>query len=207
MAFPHHSASNWLCNFSTRCQSDQQSPTTPTTQPLTGITRSRFSLIRFRSPLLTESLLFSLPAGTEMFHFPAFPQLRLCVQRSVTGHYASRVAPFGDPRIEACLAAPRGLSQPATSFIGSWRQGIHRMPFLPWPKRCSCPLWSSQAPEPLDSPYPQSDSGHRTGGDLPRRSYRHAHARLTAAPSADVGDPVRQAVPPGPSTLGSSAEG
>ena len=33
----------------------------------------RFSLIRVRSPLLTESLLFSLPAGTEMFHFPAFP--------------------------------------------------------------------------------------------------------------------------------------
>jgi hypothetical protein len=48
-------------------------PTTPTTQPLTGITRSRFSLLRFRSPLLTESQLFSLPAGTEMFHFPTFP--------------------------------------------------------------------------------------------------------------------------------------
>jgi hypothetical protein len=29
--------------------------------------------IRFRSPLLTESLLFSLPPGTEMFHFPGFP--------------------------------------------------------------------------------------------------------------------------------------
>ena len=29
--------------------------------------------IRFRSPLLTESLLFSLPVGTEMFHFPTFP--------------------------------------------------------------------------------------------------------------------------------------
>ena len=28
--------------------------------------------IRFRSPLLTESLLFSLPMGTEMFHFPTF---------------------------------------------------------------------------------------------------------------------------------------
>ena len=48
-------------------------PTTPQTQPLPGITRPRFSLIRFRSPLLTESLLFSLPTGTEMFHFPAFP--------------------------------------------------------------------------------------------------------------------------------------
>ena len=48
-------------------------PTTPLTQPLPGITRQRFSLIRFRSPLLTESRLFSLPTGTEMFHFPAFP--------------------------------------------------------------------------------------------------------------------------------------
>jgi hypothetical protein len=28
------------------------------------------------------------------------------------------------------LATPRGLSQPATSFIGSWCQGIHRAPFL-----------------------------------------------------------------------------
>lgn len=31
-----------------------------------------FGLIRVHSPLLTESLLFSFPAGTEMFHFPAF---------------------------------------------------------------------------------------------------------------------------------------
>ncbi len=28
------------------------------------------AILRFRSPLLTESLLFSLPTGTEMFHFP-----------------------------------------------------------------------------------------------------------------------------------------
>ncbi len=48
-------------------------PTTPQPQPLPGITRSWFSLIRFRSPLLSESLLFSLPVGTEMFHFPTFP--------------------------------------------------------------------------------------------------------------------------------------
>lgn len=31
------------------------------------------AILRFRSPLLTESLLFSLPTGTEMFHFPALP--------------------------------------------------------------------------------------------------------------------------------------
>ena len=29
-------------------------------------------LIRFRSPLLTESRLMSFPPGTEMFHFPGF---------------------------------------------------------------------------------------------------------------------------------------
>jgi len=33
----------------------------------------RFTLIPFRSPLIRESLLISFPAGTEMFHFPAFP--------------------------------------------------------------------------------------------------------------------------------------
>jgi hypothetical protein len=32
----------------------------------------RWVLIRFRSPLLTESLLLSFPTGTEMFQFPAF---------------------------------------------------------------------------------------------------------------------------------------
>lgn len=87
----------------------------------------RFSLFRVRSPLLTESLLFSLPAGTEMFHFPAFPPHTLCIQMWVTRHHARWVPPFGHPRITARLAAPRGLSQPPTSFIGSWCQGIHRV--------------------------------------------------------------------------------
>jgi hypothetical protein len=31
---------------------------------------ARFRLFRFRSPLLSESRLFSLPPGTEMVHFP-----------------------------------------------------------------------------------------------------------------------------------------
>ena len=97
----------------------QAGPTTPTTQPLTGITCTRFSLLRFRSPLLTESRLFSLPTGTEMFHFPAFPPHRLYIHRRVTPHHWCWVSPFGNPRITARLTAPRGLSQPPTSFIGS----------------------------------------------------------------------------------------
>ena len=113
-------------------------------QRLPAITHAWFSLFRFRSPLLTESRLLSLFVGTEMFHFPTFPPLTLCVQVRVTGHDSCRVSPFGNPRITARLAAPRGLSQPPTSFIGSWCQGIHRAPLLTWPQRCSRPLCSSQ---------------------------------------------------------------
>src|SRR3954471_20863426 len=101
------------------CQSRPRGPTTPNMQRLTAITHARFSLIRFRSPLLTESRLLSLPVGTEMFHFPTFPPHTLCVQVWVTGHDSSRVSPFGNPRINARLTAPRGLSQPPTSFFGS----------------------------------------------------------------------------------------
>ena len=103
-----------------------KSPTTPNVQRLPAITHARFSLFRFRSPLLTESRLLSLPVGTEMFHFPTFPPLALCVQARVTGLASSRVSPFGNPRITVWLSTPRGLSQIPTSFIGSWCQGIHR---------------------------------------------------------------------------------
>src|SRR2546430_8274313 len=43
-----------------------------------------------------------------------------------------RVSPFGHPRIEAWSAAPRGFSQPPTSFFGFRRQGIHRWLFVAW---------------------------------------------------------------------------
>src|SRR5450756_1633275 len=76
-------------------------------QRLPAITHDRFSLIRFRSPLLTESRLLSLPVGTEMFHFPTFPPLALCVQARVTGLNSSRVSPFGNPRITVWLSTPR----------------------------------------------------------------------------------------------------
>ena len=36
----------------------------------------RFGLLRFRSPLLSESFLLSFPPGNEMFQFPGFPSLR-----------------------------------------------------------------------------------------------------------------------------------
>ena len=77
-------------------------------------------------------MLLSLPRGTEMFQFPRFPLPALCVQAGVTPHDGCRVSPFGDPRITAWSAAPRGLSQPPTSFIGVRRLGIHRWPLVAW---------------------------------------------------------------------------
>ncbi len=134
---------------------EKVSPTTPRTQRLPSITCSWFSLIRFRSPLLTESLLFSLPVGTEMFHFPTFPPHTLYIQMRVTRHHSCWVSPFGNPRISARLTAPRGLSQPPTSFIGSWCQGIHRTLLNTYKQRCSRPLCSSQTTHPL-KPQPRT---------------------------------------------------
>jgi hypothetical protein len=100
-------------------------------QPRTSFL-GRFSLLRFRSPLLAESLLFSFPRGTEMFHFPRFARSRLCIQRDVRRHYPPWVSPFGHRRIKAWLAAPRRFSQLPTSFLASCRLGIHRVPFVAW---------------------------------------------------------------------------
>src|SRR6478735_6263948 len=134
-AFPCASTNAVLCHSLEDRQILLNGPTTPNTQRLPAITRTRFILFRFRSPLLTESRLLSLPVGNEMFHFPTFPPHALCVQPWVTGHDSCRVSPFGNPRITASLAAPRGLSQPPTSFIGAWCLGIHRAPLLTWPQR------------------------------------------------------------------------
>ena len=128
-------------------QTGKNGPTTPNPQPLPGITWKRFSLIRFRSPLLTESRLFSLPVGTEMFHFPTFPPHALCVQARVTPHDWCGVPPFGNPRINARLTAPRGLTQPPTSFIGSWCPGIHRVPLTTWPHKKSHPRIPGRKPK------------------------------------------------------------
>ena len=107
-------------------------PTTPGRQRHQALPPDRFRLIPFRSPLLRESLLLSSPRGTQMFQFPRFPPLALCVHTRVTPHDGCGVPPFGHPRIEARSAAPRGLSQPPTSFIGIRRQGIHRWLFIAW---------------------------------------------------------------------------
>jgi hypothetical protein len=73
-------------NFVTAAGGD--SPQAQALQPLLRnaypLTRMRFGLIPFRSPLLRESRLIYFPRGTEMFHFPRLPSDGLCVQPPMT---------------------------------------------------------------------------------------------------------------------------
>ena len=81
-------------------------------------------LFRFRSPLLSESRLMSIPRATEMFQFARFASHDyLFIMRYPKGW----VSPFGNLRIKANLPAPRSLSQAITSFVACNRQGIHHM--------------------------------------------------------------------------------
>ena len=112
------------------------SRTVPLTNQLTYAVRNPrvhalwFGLFPFRSPLLWESRLISLPPGTEMFHFPGLASLGLCIQLRMMGHDSHRVSPFRNHRIVGCLAPPRCLSQLTASFIASQRQGIHLLPLI-----------------------------------------------------------------------------
>ncbi len=63
----------------------------------------RFGLLRFRSPLLAQSLLISSPSGTEMFHFPECRSMRtIFVHPQAAAVAGGRVSPFGNLRIKAC---------------------------------------------------------------------------------------------------------
>ena len=95
--WPFNAIRLYLLVTPTHRQTCLKSPTTPNVQRLPAITHARFSLFRFRSPLLTESRLFSLPVGTEMFHFPTFPLPALYIQAGVTG---SACRPAGFPHSE-----------------------------------------------------------------------------------------------------------
>ena len=75
---------------------------------------------------------FPFLPGTEMFQFPEFPLPVLFFQTGVPPHDGWWVSPFRYPRIKALSAAPRGFSQPHTSFIGAMCQGIHRWLFVAW---------------------------------------------------------------------------
>ena len=88
-------------------------------RPYNPIVHARwFGLFRVRSPLLAESLLFSIPVGTEMVHFPTLSSHRLWIRSVMLRYEPEWVAPFGNPRVKACLRlteAYRSLPRPSST--------------------------------------------------------------------------------------------
>ena len=103
MPFPYHEPS-----FAPAATSASHAPL-PSVRNACRLTRTQFGLFPVRSPLLRESLLFSLPRGTEMFQFPRCPPDSLCIQPPVSSHYGRGVPPFGYPRIHACVRLPKAF--------------------------------------------------------------------------------------------------
>ena len=99
-------------------------PHDPAAATPVGLARQRFRLTPVRSPLLGGSRLLSLPRGTKMFQFPRLPP----IQGWVTSHDGRGVAPFGNPRINACSRLP-----------GAYRRA-------PRPSSALCPKASTDCP-------------------------------------------------------------
>ena len=89
--------------------------TGPTTPPCK---HDGLGYVRVRSPLLAESLLFSFPPGTEMVHFPGLSSTDLWIRSVMLRYEPEWVAPFGNPRVKACLRlteAYRSLPRPSST--------------------------------------------------------------------------------------------
>ena len=117
-----------------------------------------FGLLRFRSPLLTQSRLMSLPAGTEMFHFPASRPRGLCVQPRVMGDKPHRIAPFGRslPRPSSPDGAKASVVRPYTLSRSAFGQSQKRPPLG---LRCILPR-NVQLPK-IENPLMDTSSGGR----------------------------------------------
>ena len=121
---------------------------------------NRFGLFRFRSPLLSESRLFSFPPGTEMVHFPGFARTRLWIHRAVIRFYRTgfphseipgSMPTCGSPRlIAAChvllrLLLPRHPPCALSSLTTKFTQPTALMRFVP--SRFRDPFLCSSLPD------------------------------------------------------------
>ena len=88
-----------------------------------------FRLIRFRSPLLTESLVISFPRVTEMFQFTRYPTSRyLDLSVAFATRYPDLLGmdcSIRKPPDRRIITPPRRISLLYASFLGMSAQGIH----------------------------------------------------------------------------------
>ena len=90
------------------------------------VNAARFRLFPVRSPLLRKSRFLSVPGVTEMFQFSPLASRELCIHSRDGAVLPHRVAPFGNPRVKACVqltGAYRSLPRPS-SPIGAKASAI-----------------------------------------------------------------------------------
>src|SRR5688500_9035953 len=80
--------------------------------------------------LATTKGIISFPPATEMFQFAGLPPPGLFGSARSDWALPQPGFPIRTSPDQSLLATPRSFTQPATSFIGSWRQGIHPVPFV-----------------------------------------------------------------------------
>ena len=109
---------------STKIREFMSSPTTPEIPK-----HSRFRLFPFRSPLLRKSIFFLFLRVLRWFTSPSSPLLPMNSEADNPDFsrlgFPIRISPG-----LRLLAADRGFSQLAASFIASPRQGIHHLPLV-----------------------------------------------------------------------------
>lgn len=89
----------------------------PRRAPTTPIASYGFGLFRFRSPLLTESILFLFLRLLRCFTSPGIACCVLWIQTQTTRYYPCQVTPFGNLRVKEYLpltVAYRSLSRPSS---------------------------------------------------------------------------------------------
>ena len=147
-------------------------------------------------PKAGRLLLMSFPPGTEMFQFPGFASAAYGF--SGGSSIAGGGCPIRRSPDQSLLAAPQGFSQRATSFIASWRQGIHQMPLLSSTPASHHhrvhPMKSatSRGPRPAVHGTAEPGEGAVAGGfqRLPQRAVLarngpHTHARCAPCPQTE----------------------
>ena len=126
-AVPSTSPTTELCNSPTRRQADQLEPYNPVATTAAAYHIATVWALPF-SLATTQGVEVSfLSSGYLDVSVPQLASRTLCIQVRVPAHYHWWVSPFGDPGVKGWSAPHPGLSQPPTSFFGSWRLGIHRV--------------------------------------------------------------------------------
>ena len=117
------STNNRLFDFARTVQGSEISSYNPSSE--TAATYRAEPVCAIPISLATTPGIISFPPATEMFQFADLPLPGLFDSTWSDWALPQPGFPIRTSSDQSMLAAPRGISLPTTSFIGSWRQGIH----------------------------------------------------------------------------------